>query len=248
MVVAGKEWLVEENILERLIRPETGGRDADYFRFFGEDHIIRRNFMVGTREEEIGQSHTDLFQTFVVNPGEYARNILIEGNFASGFFHQGLMAGQDKEAREKMDRITIRANVFVGAQSWNVCAHGVTNLVVEYNTFVNYKIHGVGFRNSSTTVPFGSTGKIRYNIFANGKSSYFREELSRYDAGNNLLFNVPEPDPPNQDLIGDPLFFNSSNPLGPDGIPFTADDGLRLQSVSPAIGSAPGNRNLGAYQ
>ncbi|HOF21269.1 MAG TPA: hypothetical protein PLO24_08445 [Bacteroidales bacterium] len=36
--------------------------------------------------------------------------------------------------------------------------------------------------------------------------------------------------------------------LGPDGIPFTADDGLRLQSVSPAIGSAPGNRNLGAYQ
>lgn len=248
MVVAGKEWLVEENRLERLIRPAQGGRDADYFRFFGEDHVIRRNFMSGTRGDEIGQSHVDLFQTFVVNPGEYARNILIEGNFATGFFHQGLMAGQDKEAKEKMDRITVRGNVFVGAESWNVCVHGVTNLVVEYNTFAGYKIHGVGFRNSSTTVPFGSTGKIRYNIFANGSSSYFREELSSYEAGNNLLFNVREPDPADRDLFADPLFVDSSNPLGPDGIPFTADDGLRLQPGSPAIGKAPGNRTLGAYQ
>lgn len=248
MVVAGKGWLVEENTLERLIRPNEGGRDADYFRFFGEDHIIRKNFMFGTREEEIGQSHTDLFQTYVVNPGEYARNILIEENFGIDFFHQGIMMGQSKDAKDKMEGITVRANVFVGAQAWNICAHGVTNLIVEYNTFVNYKTHVVGFRNSSTIVPFGSTGKIRYNIFARGTSSYFREDLSRYDAGNNLLFEVRDPDPPNQDLRADPLFVDIFNPLGIDGKPFTEDDGLRLHSNSPAIAKAPGNKNLGAYQ
>jgi uncharacterized repeat protein (TIGR02543 family) len=33
----------------------------------------------------------------------------------------------------------------------------------------------------------------------------------------------------------DPLFVNLDNPIGPDGIWFTADDGLRLRSGSPAI-------------
>lgn len=35
---------------------------------------------------------------------------------------------------------------------------------------------------------------------------------------------------------GDPMFVNEFNPRGPDGIPFTADDGLRLHPRSPAIG------------
>ncbi|NLN31882.1 MAG: DUF1565 domain-containing protein [Bacteroidales bacterium] len=248
MVVAGKDWLVEKNSIERLVRPAEGGRDADYFRFFGEDHIIRGNIMYGTREDEIGTSHTDLFQSYVVNQGEYARNILIEGNFGIDFYHQGLMMSQNSDATEEMDGITIRGNIFVGAGSWNICVHGVTNLVVEYNTFANYAIHGVGLRDSRTTIPFGSTGRIRYNIFANGKSSYFSEELSHYDAGNNLLFNVREPSPSNPEMVDDPLFVNPDDPLGADGIPFTGDDGLMLKSNSPAIGMAPGNRNLGAYQ
>jgi hypothetical protein len=58
-------------------------------------------------------------------------------------------------------------------------------------------------------------------------------------------------------LVGvDPKFVNISNSLGADGIPFTSDDGLRLQNNSPAIdagtyvglpylGNAP---DIGAYE
>lgn len=35
---------------------------------------------------------------------------------------------------------------------------------------------------------------------------------------------------------GDPMFVNEFSPRGPDGLPFTADDGLRLHPASPAAG------------
>lgn len=35
---------------------------------------------------------------------------------------------------------------------------------------------------------------------------------------------------------GDPMFVNEYDPLGPDGLPFTEDDGLRLHPNSPALG------------
>lgn len=42
---------------------------------------------------------------------------------------------------------------------------------------------------------------------------------------------------------GDPLFVNAMDPDGPDNIPFTSDDGLRLLSSSPAAGAGA----LGTY-
>lgn len=48
---------------------------------------------------------------------------------------------------------------------------------------------------------------------------------------------------------GDPMFANEFNPRGPDGRPFTADDGLRLHPRSPAlgIGALPIATNLNAF-
>jgi hypothetical protein len=46
---------------------------------------------------------------------------------------------------------------------------------------------------------------------------------------------------------GDPMFVDPSDPLGPDGLIFTADDGLRLAEGSPAIGAGPAGADLGAY-
>lgn len=46
---------------------------------------------------------------------------------------------------------------------------------------------------------------------------------------------------------GNPLFVNAADPIGPDGIAFTADDGLRLAAGSPAIGVGPAGADLGAY-
>jgi hypothetical protein len=45
---------------------------------------------------------------------------------------------------------------------------------------------------------------------------------------------------------GDPLFLNPLNPLGPDGLPFTSDDGLQVLPNSPAV--ALGGGALGIYK
>lgn len=47
---------------------------------------------------------------------------------------------------------------------------------------------------------------------------------------------------------GDPGFLNIDDPLGPDGLPFTADDGLQLRPDSKLIGAGPGGATLGAYE
>jgi hypothetical protein len=47
---------------------------------------------------------------------------------------------------------------------------------------------------------------------------------------------------------GNPGFVNSNDPLGPDGVPFTADDGLRLLPTSKLVGAGAGGRTPGAYE
>jgi hypothetical protein len=46
---------------------------------------------------------------------------------------------------------------------------------------------------------------------------------------------------------GNPRFVNMSDLLGPDGLPFTDDDGLRLLAGSPLIGAGTGGADIGAY-
>jgi len=69
-----------------------------------------------------------------------------------------------------------------------------------------------------------------YNIAAGQKTNYnfvTGPEVAGWPAKSG--FNEP-----NGINGGDPLFLNPSNPLGPDGIPFTADDGLQPLPNSPA--------------
>ena len=185
---ASDNWLVENNEIERLIRL-PGGHDADYIRFFGTNHVIRRNFLHGTRPEEIGKSHTDFFQTFA-NNGEVAHNILIEYNQGLDFAHQAFMMSSDGV---RHSGITIRYNVFQGFTSWGVCAENIRDLHVINNTWagngIDETFHGVGFRN-------GSTGDIKNNIFTGVTSTYWRDDVSSYTSGNNLTFasrDTPNP-------------------------------------------------------
>jgi hypothetical protein len=46
---------------------------------------------------------------------------------------------------------------------------------------------------------------------------------------------------------GDPRFRNLANPLGPDGVPFTLDDGLKPLAGSPLCGRGQGGSDIGAY-
>jgi hypothetical protein len=237
--ISGRNWLVINNEIERLIRNPDGGGDADYTRFFGDTIVIKYNYFHGTREEEIGESHVDAFQTFWQSDNS-AHNVLIEHNIATDYYNQGIMAETTGESHYN---IIVRRNIFADATSWGICNMGIINCFVENNTFYR----GIGFRRSKSEAPnpVNATGIVKNNIFMAG-ASYHKEDGCSYDNGYNLLYPAQAVD--STDISGvDPLFVNPSNIIGPDGLPFTADDGLRLKADSPAIGKGENRVNIGAY-
>ena len=245
MSVSGDGWLVENNEVERLIRPE-GGSDADYMRFFGTNHVIRGNYFHGTRQEDVGTSHTDCFQTYAVNDGQ-AHNVLFESNVCTDFVHQVFMM---EGTGSSHTNITIRYNVFEGFAAWGVCAHNIRDLYVKNNTWVGTGTgdpgtsHGVGFR-------FGSTGTVKNNIFTQIRAPYWSDNESAYESGHNLTFECrddPGPSSPTDLLDTDPIFQQPADIPGPDGVLWTFDDGLQLQAGSPAIDGGEGGTFIGAYE
>lgn len=234
-VVNGYNWLVENNEVERLYRFDVMegspyGEDADYSRFFGENHIIRNNFFHGTKKEEVGRSHTDCFQTFP-NYGNFAKNIIIENNICLGYFAQGIMA--ERELREdgpSHNNIIVRNNIFSGAIAWGIDGASISNLKIYNNVFADIGIHGVGFtlnKNGITPIGTGTTGQIKNNIFYNSGSNYFKDASSSYEASNNLLYKtsgtIKTSSYPNDIVNQDPEFID---PINKD---------YRLKPTSPAI-------------
>lgn len=252
MSISGKYYLVEDNKIERLVLGSQSN-DCDYFRFFGENLIFRRNIMFGTKEEEIGKSHVDLFQTFD-NNNCYARNVLIEENIGCDFYHQALMLSGTYESHRN---IIFRRNVFANGRAWGFCCHGGNGLHIINNTIYNIGIHGCGF---SKKGEYNTRGVIKNNIFAYCTASYWAEDKTNviWETGFNLIYKCKNsPNPSNKtDIIGaDPLFLYNGNPtnitlndiLGPDGKPFTSDDGLNVSFNSPARGNGENGVNIGAY-
>lgn len=218
-IVGGYNWLVEKNEVERLV---YYSEDADYLRFFGENHIIRNNLFHGTKPEEIGSSHVDGFQTFD-NNGNFARNIIIEGNRVLGFYHQGIMIGNATEGA--IANITVRNNIFANSSSWGICAYGVSNLKVYNNVFAYIDSSAIGLR-AYTDGPV-TTAEIKNNIFYVFGAPYWTEGGSTVDASNNILYKGSgslDPGRYPKDICNqDPIF------LDPARLDF------RLQSGSPAI-------------
>ncbi len=91
-----------------------------------------------------------------------------------------------------------------------------------------------------------STFSADYNYVAGATSSgYPAKKSSGCVAGATYTSgNFCEPHGING---GDPKLQNVSNPIGPDGIPFTSDDGLRPLSGSPLCGTGEGGASIGAY-
>jgi hypothetical protein len=250
-VVDGTDWLVEENRIERLFRDPVAGGDADNFRFFGNNLVIRGNIMYGTLQSEIGVSHVDLFQTFD-NNGEHAENVLIEKNIGIGFFHQGIMfEGNGLTHRN----VIFYRNVFVQGASWGGCVGGGYGVHFINNTIFDIQYHGIGFRNLNGYTP---SGYIKNNIIAYCESSYWADDDARIRGGYNCVWNCLHPPgiPSRTDLINvDPVFnigsrhgdLTITDILGPDGIAFTRDDGLALKRASPLHNRGEDFVTIGAY-
>lgn len=194
-----RNWLVENNIIERIIKRGKGG-DADYIRVHGSGHIFRGNVLFGTRYAEKKDAHTDGFQTFTGG----ARDILIENNIISSF-DQGIMAStSDGSVNENW---TIRNNIFSGAYpdsgrggAWGICIHAnsgtAKNWVIVNNVFANNVYHGVALG------PQTSEMTVKNNIFYNC-NMYVDFNRSRTDmyVGYNMT-NRTSTNPLATDIVG----------------------------------------------
>ena len=73
---------------------------------------------------------------------------------------------------------------------------------------------------------------------ASGETNIFQGEFGDLDTNFNSLIDSSELMALNDSSMQlDPLFVNIDDPIGPDGVWFTADDGLRLHKGSPGIDS-----------
>jgi hypothetical protein len=225
----GDNALIENNEVDRMIF--TGFDDADYSRLWGTNVTFRHNYFHGTRWADINSSvpHIDGFQSFFGG----LENVMIENNWVESF-HEGVMISGSESGTPSTKNIVIRNNVFIGraediSASWGVCIKEgsyVLNVSVYHNMFKDIQYFGAGIGSTCT-------GTIRNNINFNiGNSDvYFGS------GGNNLIhWAGGTPSRPNStDFIANPLLVNAANNRGPDGLPFTLDDGIRLTAGSPAI-------------
>lgn len=105
-----------------------------------------------------------------------------------------------------------------------------TNLTIISNIVSSSGSH----YNLSQEAPWGLSNLTNY--FFSNTFSVFNETM---DFTNTPLLAAPWTN--GTFGTGDPLFVNPSDPLGPDGLPFTDDDGLR-----PLASGVPGSLGLGA--
>ncbi|HVN55694.1 MAG TPA: right-handed parallel beta-helix repeat-containing protein [Anaerolineaceae bacterium] len=211
--ITGYDWIVEYNEVNRLYKYGSG--DADYSRFFGNNHIIRWNYFHGSLASEIGDAHVDCFQTFD-NNGEFSTGVVIDGNRCSEF-HQGFMG--ESIYYHTISHVTFKNNLFVNGWAWGLCIQDLAYVTAINNTFANIGYHGIGMRGNSLG------GVVKNNIFYNMETSYWFESPSSIDGDYNLIFNAQDPPVKGlHDITGkDPKFVN------------TAGGDFHLQASSPAV-------------
>jgi hypothetical protein len=222
----GADWLIDSNDVERLVNQGQG--DSDYSRFFGTGHVFRCNHYHGTSEVEKRQAHTDGWQ-FFSNNGEYAIHITLENNMVSDT-GQGLMSSNVRrlEARDW----TIRNNILC-LRGWGanmLQLHGVADIKVLNNTFVDCRWFGVGMSSGGDGV------LIKNNIFSGVRGDvYGTEQASGYKIERNLV--TPEEDAaPGAE----------TNVVAAPGFVDAAAMDFRLGPGSAAIGAGENGTDLGA--
>jgi len=214
--VNGKNWLIENNEIERLY--DYGNGDCDYTRFFGDSITFYGNYFHGTDPDSIGSAHVDCFQTFD-NNGEHAAYVVIEAN--RGFdFHQGFM-GEAHYYHNSHD-IVFKNNIFARGWSWGLCVQDISDVRVLNNTFADIQWHGVGFQGQ-----YAQGGVVINNIFYNTNTSYWWSDSAQATGDYNLIFGASPPTQtgPHDILNQDPQFVDPGN------------YDYRLQPASPAIDS-----------
>ena len=248
----GFNWTNEYNNIERPYQWNSGA-DSDYCEVFGEGHVFRYNYLHGALTNEVPTAHLDCFQTYDDPKSKYwAANILIEHNLCSDF-DEGFI-GEATDLR-RSHNITIRNNVFFNGLPLpyktgypngvaGVIVHDIPGVVVTNNTFYNI---GYGIEWATNYWVLATNAVIKNNIFYKQAFPYdYFNGIADYNMGYLVRTNGYVTGP--HDLYNaDPLFVNPNDPLGPDGIVGTADDGFQLRSGSRGKTAGENGVQVGAY-
>lgn len=254
ILMQGSNHTFDGNIVEKV-----NGWDA--IGFNGTGHVISDNWIRDSLTVKANYPSADVFAHW--SPID-ASNITISGNYVSDW--AGAINVDHLTTQGTNSNITYSRNVFYGNLGPIIVR--MPNVTLENNTFVNVSNavtsyvqavdHPYYFDISKGGV---SGGVIQNNIFvgcgnqATSGASHGWYELQTGVTANYNLASGPSPgfvtktgfSETNGINGGDPGFINISLPLGADGLPFTADDGLRLAPGSQAIGTGVGGADLGAY-
>jgi hypothetical protein len=243
--IAGSAWLVEGNEIDGL--PLSPGAE-DYANVFGSMHVIRHNYFHGLRiPQDLGAGpdykHNDSLQ-FWNNNGEVLHDILIEENIFTDFV-QGIFLANETGVLSSMSNITISNNVFWGTNfitSGNLMgkpSHGVfvgkaaiPGVAITNNLFHNCM-------NSVSLYNMPSTTVVQGNIIEQYNTAYALSESAQPNRGTgNALWSTVQgawdgaisslaPDKRLDPQLGTTV-------VGPDGLPWTADDGWRPRNSAAA--------------
>jgi hypothetical protein len=196
----------------------------DAFRPFGDNHVIRANYI---HDVKSGGGHTDVFQIFNDN-GWRVRNLVFEQNHVENWDGQAWMADVTPDSYG----IIVRNNLYI-----NVKAAGNSycpQTQVYFNTFIRCgwgNCQAIRMR-SENGRGAATDSRVVNNIFyecgcGNNKGWYGVEEDIRdsFYANHNLVF-------PGKTAFSESNGFNGVDPL------FVGAADFRLQRSSPAINAA----------
>jgi len=241
--VSGTGWTVERV----TINPFHARDGEDYMNAFGSGHTFRRLFFAGLHPEDLRKpngsyKHNNGIQTWTIGGTAGLKDTLIEECIFTDF-EEGIFLHNQSGIDNAINNITVRNCVFWGVDfprsgaTWPSHGSRYTGPSTGPLTLQNnlYRRITLNVRLTNLTTPV----TVQNNIFVDSGTPYALNNtaskiVDRGEAGN-LLWNSNKPEDmpldPDKTTI-DPQLQNpkAETPaelLGPDGIPWTADDAWR---------------------
>ncbi len=263
LFILGSDHVLQENVIERA-------NGWDVMHFGGTNLLFRRNHIKDS-PISVFQVSPDAMENY--SPTPY-RNVMFKENFFQDF--AGVIAAQ-KGGGTSSNLLLLR-NVFIDLQGPLLLSHGNTEIrnntflrvAKTNNPVVSVFRHPVVALISTAPAPGAPAATntlVLNNIFldcgqpngnltpqdvgwyaVDGDAGSFTAR-GNYAAGGPPDYHAKRNWPEEQMLTGgDPQLVSLADPLGPDGLPFTSDDGLRPRPTSGLIKSGIGGVTIGAYR
>lgn len=141
------------------------GHDSDYMRFFGSNNVIRGNYFHGMDVREVGDSHSDCFQSFDDNGADGSvSNTIIEDNVCVNSM-EGIII--EASHYRKTNNVIIRNNVFECILAYAVLLRSISDAYIYNNTITNSGSKGIA------CVDKGCSCNVNNNIIYFSNSAYY---------------------------------------------------------------------------